>query len=46
MGEMMSEVEVRRLRDVEVERLDAIVDIDARWVSCQVINILNEVLNE
>ena len=43
---MKSEVEIRRLRDVEVERLGAIVDLDARWVQSQVISILNEVLEE
>ena len=43
---MMSEVDVRRLREVEVERLAALVDLDARWVQCQVINVLNEVLND
>ena len=43
---MRSETEVRRMRDVEVERLDALIDPDARWVQCQVINILNEVLED
>ena len=43
---MKTEVEIRRLRDVEVERLDAIVDLDARWVQSQVISILNEVLED
>ena len=43
---MLNEQRVRRLRDVEVERLDAIVDLDARWVQSCVINTLNEVLEE
>ena len=43
---MLSEFEVRCWRDKERERLDDIVDIDARWVQCQIVNTLNEVLNE
>ena len=36
---MKSENEIRRWRDVEIDRLDAIVDIDARWVQSQVVNV-------
>jgi len=42
----MNEESVRRWRDLEYERLAAMVDIDSRLVQRQVIAVLDGVLDE
>ena len=43
---MKTEDEIRRWRDLEYERLGAMVDIDNRMVQRQIIAVLDGVLDE